>query len=69
MVKLWQFLKELGGCFSPFLNFFMVKSTRMRMMIFYSFSPFLNFFMVKFHSHEIFSHYCFSPFLNFFMVK
>ncbi|EGT3324292.1 hypothetical protein J6906_000777 [Campylobacter coli] len=26
MVKLWQFLKELGACFSPFLNFFMVKS-------------------------------------------
>ncbi|EEU8073473.1 hypothetical protein HDM81_001801, partial [Campylobacter coli] len=25
MVKLWQFLKELGACFSPFLNFFMVK--------------------------------------------
>ncbi|EGA8559790.1 hypothetical protein JRL98_001202 [Campylobacter jejuni] len=47
MVKLWQFLKELGGCFSPFLNFFMVKSRDTNANMLGGFSPFLNFFMVK----------------------
>ncbi|EAI6627922.1 hypothetical protein CE023_05305 [Campylobacter jejuni] len=69
MVKLWQFLKELGGCFSPFLNFFMVKSLFSIIRKFKSFSPFLNFFMVKFKAFAISSLSCFSPFLNFFMVK
>ncbi|HDX3592338.1 TPA: hypothetical protein ROD74_000531 [Campylobacter jejuni] len=48
MVKLWQFLKELGGCFSPFLNFFMVKLWQFLKELGGCFSPFLNFFMVKY---------------------
>ncbi len=34
-------------CFSPFLNFFMVKLTIFPLEDESSFSPFLNFFMVK----------------------
>ncbi|EAI2325603.1 hypothetical protein DYW11_04450 [Campylobacter jejuni] len=69
MVKLWQFLKELGGCFSPFLNFFMVKYRYKRSYWSRSFSPFLNFFMVKSLFSIIRKFKSFSPFLNFFMVK
>ncbi|EAH7877949.1 hypothetical protein EP201_01515 [Campylobacter jejuni] len=69
MVKLWQFLKELGGCFSPFLNFFMVKLRIPAGVYNLSFSPFLNFFMVKLRIPAGVYNLSFSPFLNFFMVK
>ncbi|EAL6474315.1 hypothetical protein DSU90_08940, partial [Campylobacter jejuni] len=47
--------------FSPFLNFFMVKSLFSIIRKFKSFSPFLNFFMVKFKAFAISSLSCFSP--------
>ncbi|ECO3137681.1 hypothetical protein FXV18_08245, partial [Campylobacter jejuni] len=53
--------------FSPFLNFFMVKFSKVSLVEFNCFSPFLNFFMVKSTRMRMMIFYSFSPFLNFFM--